>query len=193
MRRVIAAGLLVIVAVWLVSLVAVIRASRRDAAAPADAIVVLGAAQYNGRPSPVLRERLNHAANLWQRGLAPRIVLTGGIGEGDTVSEAVVAQRYLASARKVPDSVMTAVATGRSSEASLRAVAATLQRPERVIVVSDGFHLLRLGIIARGLGLTPLGSPAPDSPIRGNLRQESLYILGESIKVPVVFVLKRFT
>lgn len=193
MRRVIAAGLLVIVAAWLVSLVAVIRASRRDAAAPADAIVVLGAAQYNGRPSPVLRERLNHAANLWQRGLAPRIVLTGGIGEGDTVSEAVVAQRYLASARNVPDSVMTAVATGRSSEASLRAVAATLQRPERVIVVSDGFHLLRLGIIARRLGLTPLGSPAPDSPIRGNIRQESLYILGESIKVPVVFVLSRFT
>ena len=193
MRRVIAAGLLVVVAAWLVSLVAVIRASRRDAAAPADAIVVLGAAQYNGRPSPVLRERLNHAADLWQRGLAPRIVLTGGIGEGDTVSEAVVAQRYLASARNVPDSVMTAVATGRSSEASLRAVAATLQRPERVIVVSDGFHLLRLGIIARRLGLTPLGSPAPDSPIRGNIRQESVYILGESIKVPVVFVLSRFT
>lgn len=193
MRRVIAAGLLLVVGVWLVSFLAVIRASRRDAAAPAGAIVVMGAAQYNGRPSPVLRERLNHAANLWERGLAPRIVLTGGVGEGDTLSEAVAAQRYLSQVRRIPDSVLIAVAAGRSSDASLRAVAATLGRPARVIVVSDGFHLLRLGIIARGLGLTPLGSPAPDSPIAANRRREMIYLLGESVKVPVVFVLTRFS
>jgi len=191
MRRIIAAGLLVIVGIWLISFVAVIRASRRDAAAPAGAIVVLGAAQYNGRPSPVLRERLNHAANLWERGLAPRIVVTGGVGRGDTLSEAVAAQRYLSQVRHIPDSVLVAVAAGSSSVASLRAVAATIGTPARVIMVSDGFHLLRLGILAHDLDLTALGSPAPDSPIAANRRREMIYLLGESVKVPVVFVLTK--
>lgn len=193
MRRIIAAALLLLLGVWLVSFVAVMRAARRDEAAPAGAIVVLGAAQYNGRPSPVLRERLNHAATLWNRGLAPRVVLTGGVGEGDTVSEAVVAQRYLSQVRGIPDSALVVVPAGSSSAASLRAVAMRLGGPTRVILVSDGFHLLRLSIIARGLGQTPLGSPAPDSPIRANRRREALYLLGESLKVPIVFVLARFS
>src|SRR5919109_1175121 len=77
-------------AIWVVSIVAVIALGRRDEARRADAIVVLGAAQYVGRPSPVLRARLDHAISLWRRGLAPRLILTGGTGEGDTVSEAAV-------------------------------------------------------------------------------------------------------
>jgi uncharacterized SAM-binding protein YcdF (DUF218 family) len=193
MRRFIAAALLVLLGVWLVSFVAVMRASRRDQAAPASAIVVLGAAQYNGRPSPVLRERLNHAATLWNRGLAPRVVVTGGVGEGDTVSEAVVAQRYLTQVRGIPDSALVVVAEGSTSAASLRAVAQRLGAGTTVILVSDGFHLFRLGLIARGLHLRTWGSPAPDSPIRASRRREALYLLGESLKVPIVFVLTRFS
>lgn len=191
MRRVFAAVLLVLLGAWLVSLLLVIRASRRDEAEPAAAIVVLGAAQYNGRPSPVFRERLNHAADLFHRGIAPRVVLTGGVGEGDTVSEAVVAQRYLAEVRNLPDSALVVVAAGRSSDASLRAATAALGGQRQVVLVSDGFHLLRLGIIARRLGLVPLGSPAPNSPIRRSRRREALYILAESVKVPVVFVITK--
>src|SRR6478735_6758922 len=85
---------LLVLAVWLTSLGGVVFWERRDEARPAAAIVVLGAAQYVGRPSPVLRARLDHAIALWRRGLAPRIIFTGGFGERDTTSEAAVGQRY---------------------------------------------------------------------------------------------------
>src|SRR5688500_27533 len=80
---------------WLAALAAVLHAARRDDAQAADAIVVLGAAQYAGRPSPVLQARLDHAVTLWRRGIAPRLVLTGGTGVGDTTSEAEVSWRYV--------------------------------------------------------------------------------------------------
>ena len=75
-------------------MVMVARVGRRDDARKADAIVVLGAAQYVGRPSPVLRARVDHAVSLWKRGLAPTLILTGGTGVGDTTSEAAVARKY---------------------------------------------------------------------------------------------------
>src|SRR5678816_4943849 len=89
--------------VWLVSAAAVLVWSSRDEARPAEAIVVLGAAQYAGRPSPVLRARLDHALELWDRHLSSLLILTGGTGAGDTTSEAAVGRKY---ARKhgVPDS-----------------------------------------------------------------------------------------
>src|SRR5512142_3499515 len=96
MRRVAIAIVVLLLLLWLGSFLAVVRAARHDAAAPADAIVVLGAAQYNGRPSPVFRARLDHGADLFRRGLAPHLIVTGGVGAGDTVSEAVVGRRYLA-------------------------------------------------------------------------------------------------
>src|SRR5690242_10075133 len=99
--------------------------SQRDERKPADAIVVLGAAQYNGRPSPVLRARLNHALNLYRDGLAPWIIVTGGVGRGDTTSEALVGKRYL-TARQVPDSAVVVQPQGRSTAASMDAVAAWL-------------------------------------------------------------------
>src|SRR5690242_12652569 len=85
---------ILILLAWLASLAAVLIWERRDNARAADAIVVLGAAQYDGRPSPVLRARLDHALSLWGRHLAPRLVLTGGMGDGDTTSEAAVGRRY---------------------------------------------------------------------------------------------------
>src|SRR5213079_1592868 len=88
------AGLLLGVG-WAAVVVAVAVHAARDQATGADAIVVLGAAEYNGRPSPVFRARLDHAATLYQRGLAPTVLVTGGIGSGDTVSESDVGRRYL--------------------------------------------------------------------------------------------------
>src|SRR5213080_5366203 len=88
-RRLAAAAVLAIALAfaWSAVVVAAALAGARDQARNADAIVVLGAAQYNGRPSPVFRARLDHAAALYQRGLAPVVLVTGGVGSGDTVSE----------------------------------------------------------------------------------------------------------
>ena len=191
MRRVVALGLLALVGLWLASLGAVTWTSRHDAARAADAIVVLGAAQYNGHPSPVLKARLDHAARLFRRRLAPRLIVTGGVGTGDSVSEAIVARRYLLETG-IPDSAVRADTAGRTSEASLRAVTRDLPAGQRrVILVSDGFHMLRLDIIARRFGLEPLGSPAPRSPIRASRRTEALYLLAESVKAPAAFIMTR--
>lgn len=192
MRRVVVAATATLVVAWLLSMAAVLLAARRDRAASADAIVVLGAAQYSGQPSPVLRARLDHAAALHRRGLAPLIVVTGGIGVGDTLSEAAVARRYLL-AGGVPEAAVEAEATGRSSEASLRAAADVVKARggSRIILVSDGFHMLRLSVLARRLDLEPLGSPAPNSPIAANRRLEIEYLLGESFKAPIAFLMTR--
>jgi uncharacterized SAM-binding protein YcdF (DUF218 family) len=192
MRRFFAALAVVLALAWLGSFMAVLRASRHDAAERADAIVVLGAAQYNGRPSPVLKARLDHAAALYRRGLAPLVVVTGGTARGDVVSEAAAGRRYLLEAG-LPDSAVRAEETGSSTEPSLRAAALEVKRRGgmRVVLVSDGFHLLRLTIVARRLGLTSLGSPAPDSPIRANGRKELAYLLAESFKAPAAFLLTR--
>src|ERR1041385_257340 len=124
--------------------------SRLDQLEPADAIVVLGAAQYNGRPSPVLKARLDHALELYRRGLAPTIVVTGGIGPGDRMSEATVGDRYLR-ARGVPDSAIVVRPDGRTTEESMRSVADWIadREADRVLLVSDPFHMARLQLEAR--------------------------------------------
>src|SRR5678809_312019 len=86
--------LITVIVAWSVSAASVLLWGARDRARTSDAIVVLGAAQYVGRPSPVLRARLDHALDLWQRGLAPRLIFTGGTGVGDTTSEAAVSRIY---------------------------------------------------------------------------------------------------
>ena len=192
MRRVVVAFVLGLAVLWLVFLAAVVIASRRDTAARADAIVVLGAAQYDGRPSPVLRARLDHAATLFRRGLAPLVIVTGGTGTGDTVSEAVVGRRYLIAAG-LPAAAVDAESAGRSSAASVRAAARRVHERggTRAIFVSDGFHLLRLGFLARRLGLRSFGSPVPESPITSNSRRELGYLLAESVKAPVALLFGR--
>ncbi len=192
MRRIIAATAALVVAAWLLMVGEVVLVARHDAAAPADAIVVLGAAQYNGRPSPVFRARLDHGAELFRRGLAPHLIVTGGVGAGDTVSEAVVGRRYLA-AGGTDSTAVVAVATGRSTEPSLRAAATWVlsHGGRRVILVSDGFHMLRLCLTARRLGLVPLGSPARLSPIAANRRLEIGYVLAESFKAPIAYLVTR--
>jgi uncharacterized SAM-binding protein YcdF (DUF218 family) len=192
MRRVLWTAAALLAAAWVFSLVEVIAAARHEGAASADAIVVMGAAQYNGRPSPVFKARLDHAAELFRRHLAPRVVVTGGVGTGDTVSEAQVGRRYL-QAPGMDTAAIVAIGTGRSTEPSLKAAAAWIRAHggHRVILVSDGFHMLRLCLIARRLGLLPLASPARASPIASNLRLEITYMLAESIKAPIAFLLTR--
>jgi vancomycin permeability regulator SanA len=174
---------------WASFLVAIIDAGNENDASPADAIIVLGAAQYEGRPSPVLKARLDHAADLWARGLAPRMIVTGGRGVGDTTSEAAVSRRYLAQ-RGVPEErvVMdTAGLTTSQSMVNARHLLGTDARPT-VLIVSDPFHMLRLAILARRLQMIPLLSPTRTSPISTRRGQQFRYELAESIKVPYVFI-----
>ena len=182
----------VTVGVWVMSLVGVIWWEGRDMARPASAIVVLGAAQYVGRPSPVLRARLDHALDLWRRGFAPKIIFTGGFGDRDTTSEAAVGQRY-ALEHGVPPRDILVENSGRSTAESLQMVARLMEaEPSRtVILVSDPFHMLRLAILARRFGLTPYPSPTRTSPISTSLRERWKYTLAESIKVPIAFLLQR--
>jgi len=193
-RRIAAIAILLLLTAWIGTMVAIVLAGRRDEARPAAAIVVLGAAQYVGRPSPVLRARLDHAILLWQHGMAPQVIFTGGRGEGDTTSEAAVSRRY-ALRRGVPDSVIVVETIGRTTRESLHGVAELmLDRPNgEVILVSDPFHMLRLSILARRIGLRPIMSPTRTSPISRNRGEAWRYVLGESVKVPVVFLLERRT
>src|SRR5215213_11581143 len=92
--RLLAGATIAVIAAWVTSAIAVITWGARDRARASDAIVVLGAAQYVGRPSPVLRARLDHGIDLWKRGLAAQLIVTGGTGPGDTTSEAAVGRRY---------------------------------------------------------------------------------------------------
>lgn len=179
-----------LVVAWLVSLGGVLLWGARDAARPSDAIVVLGAAQYAGRPSPVLRARLDHALALWQRGLAPRVILTGGKGEGDTTSEAAVGRVYMLR-RGVPDSAMLLEKEGRSTAESLGGVArlAEGRKIEDVILVSDPFHMMRLQILAWRHHLHAVPSPTLTSPISANRMESIGYILSESLKVPLTALL----
>ena len=179
----------VLLCAWLVSLALVVIWGMRDEAGPADAIVVLGAAQWDGRPSPVLRARLEHAHKLWRDGQAPWLVVTGGVGAGDTTSEAKVSQRFLGQLG-VPQKNVLMEAMGRTTEQSMRGVASILREKQlkRVLLVSDPFHMLRLDIVARSHGLVPLTSPTRTSPISRNTFELVTYVLAESIKVPWTLV-----
>lgn len=180
-------SILVVASVWLLSLALVIAWERLDTRKPAHAIVVLGAAQWDGKPSPVLRARVDHAIQLWRRGLAPLLIVTGGRGPGDTTTEAAVERRY-AMSHGVPASAIRVEAESRSTSESLRNVAAMLNEGAReVILVSDPFHMLRLSILARRFGLRPHSSPTRTSPISANRAEFWRYTLHESWKVPVAF------
>jgi uncharacterized SAM-binding protein YcdF (DUF218 family) len=184
-------GLLLLVAaiIYTVGLVLVLVVSQQDQRESVDAIIVLGAAQYNGRPSPVLRARLDHALELYSEGLAPLIVVTGGVGRGDTTSEASVARRYLV-AHEVPDAAVIAQPQGRSTMASMTAVAEWLRGRglRRVLLVSDPFHMFRLRLEARRTALEAYTSPTESSPISANPGLELRYLFAEGFKIPVAWV-----
>ncbi len=172
-----AVALAAVLAYVAVTFVQVFQASRRDGARTAQAIVVFGAAQYNGTPSPVLRARLDHAARLYRRGYAKRVVVTGGRHPDDRFTEAAVSARYL-TGKGIPDSAILREVSGRTSWESLAAAARFLKRRDvnDVVLVSDGFHAARIAAMASELGLEAHTSPAPGSPIAGT---EKLPYLGK--------------
>jgi uncharacterized SAM-binding protein YcdF (DUF218 family) len=131
-----------------------------DQAAPGDVICVFGAAEYAGRPSPVLRARLDHALALYEHGIAPVLVTLGGSAPGDAYSEGQVGQAYLM-AHGVPEKAIIAETQSRNTEEqALRIVAiARTNSFHRVVIVSDPTHLFRVREICASEGLQVLTSP----------------------------------
>ncbi|HET7321949.1 MAG TPA: YdcF family protein, partial [Longimicrobiaceae bacterium] len=187
MRLVRVAGTLVLLLafVWAGFALAVFVFGHRDEARAADAVVVLGAAQYNGHPSPVLQARLDHAIVLYHKGLAPHLILTGGVGRGDTVSEAEVGKRY-AVEHGVPGERVLTERAGLSSDESMHTVARIMDRHDlhSAVLVSDRFHMLRLRILAAQLGIRGFSSPTPTSPILPNSPTEWKHVVRESFIIP---------
>jgi uncharacterized SAM-binding protein YcdF (DUF218 family) len=142
-----------------------------DQALPSDAIVVFGAAEWDGKPSPVFRARLNHALTLYQHGIAPLIITLGGDG-GDEYSEGGVGQSYL-EAHGVPESAIIAETESRSTSESARRVAviARTNHLQRLVIVSDGTHLFRIHAICAADGLNVFTSPRPRTATEAGPRE----------------------
>lgn len=176
---------LVLVAGWALCLASIHLWGRRSETPKSDAIVVLGAAQYDGRPSPVLKARLDHAISLYERGVAPVIIMTGGQAPGDTVSEAVVSRRY-AVRRGVPVAAILTERGGMTTVESMKAVERLMRSREMdtAVLVSDPFHMLRLKLLARQVGFRGYTSPTRTSPISANRSQERKHLVRESFSLP---------
>src|SRR5688572_724667 len=192
-RRWVVAGLItavLAVVLLLGSLVAAIYlAARSDGERRVDAIVVMGAAQFNGRPSAVLEARLETALRAWDDGMAPLIIVTGGKMPGDAFTESEASRDYLVD-QGVPEEAIVLENVGRDSEESLAGVAeiASERGLDDVLIVSDGFHLFRSKLIADDLGLDAAGLAADDSPIEPWSSTELDFIIRETAAV-IVYVL----
>ena len=164
----IAVFLSLIFAYFAISLFQVWSTGRSHHSGQVDAIVVMGAAQYDGRPSPQLQARLDHVIELWNEGVAPTIIVTGGNQPGDRFTEAESSTNYLVK-NGVPDSVIIGEDTGRSSWESLQNVA-ELARDRAigtVVLVSDPYHSLRIRLMAEELGFRAYTSSTSTSPVHG--------------------------
>jgi uncharacterized SAM-binding protein YcdF (DUF218 family) len=180
-------GLVVLLAAllyYVVTFMQVWWAARGDDTRRSEAIVVLGAAQFNGRPSGVFKARLDHAADLYRGGVAPTVVVTGGKQTGDQFTEATSGANYL-HGKGVPDAAILRETTSRTSWESLSAAARVLQNRDekKVVLVSDPFHSLRISSIAGELGLDAVTSPTRSSPISGF--EEWQRYLSEALRVAV--------
>ncbi len=169
-RRIVIIVGLVVVGYYVVNFVQVWAAANDDDRRPSQAIIVLGAAQYDGRPSAVFQARLDHAADLYRAGVAPTIVVTGGGLPGDRFTEASAGANYLAE-RGVDQTAILRETTSHNSVESLQAAAQILRglTPPitTVVLVSDPFHSLRVKLIAEEVGLDAVTSPTQTSPITG--------------------------
>jgi uncharacterized SAM-binding protein YcdF (DUF218 family) len=154
---------------WLMGVAAyILHVGPRDEAAPADVIIVLGAAAYDTRPSPVLEERIRHGIDLYQRGLAAHLIFTGGYGgTGARYSESQVAQRY-ALKHEVPAQAIFIETTSHTTRENLEQARALMQANglHRAIIVSDPLHMARAMRLAREMDMDAIGSPTPTSRFR---------------------------
>ncbi len=152
------------------------RQSTRDETRPADVIMILGAAEYRGRPSPVLKARLDHGLELFREKKAPRILTTGGAGGDPVFTEGEVGRDYLIR-HGVPSEAIIVEAEGESTMHSIAAAAEIMRRMglKSCIVVSDGYHIYRAKKMLEAQGFSVYGSPRPSSPTSG-ARQWWLYV-----------------
>jgi len=169
-RALIAAAALVGVLAFygLISLWQVWSTGRSDQARPVDAIVVLGAAQYDGRPSPQLAARLDQVIELWPQDLAPLVVVTGGNQPGDRFTEAEASASYLID-QGVPESAILLEDAGSTTYESLDRVAEILDARglDSVLIVTDPYHALRSRLIAQEVGMVAFVSPTETSVVTG--------------------------
>lgn len=176
-------SLVLLLAVLVVGITAfrVWHAGRTDNRPPSDAIVVLGSAQYNGRPSAILAARLDHAAALFKAGVAPRIVTVGGRAKGDRYSEAGAGQMYLAR-YGIPASAILPVEQGTDTLNSLTAAATVFNSHgwRSAVLVTDPWHELRARQMFRDVGIRTASSPTHSGPSVHDRTTEVRYISRET-------------
>ena len=184
MRRLVLLAVPVVVAGYLAVTVAqVVLTGRSRALPPVDAVVVMGAAQYDGRPSAQLAARLDHVVTLWEMGGVGQVVVTGGSRPGDRFSEAEASQEYLV-ARGVPRSSILSEDRGTTTWESMRGVTDLLESDASVIVVTDPHHALRSRLTAEEFGLEGVEvSTTPTSVVTGwtSVRRHLIESVGVAI------------
>jgi len=185
MRRVVIGILLAVLAYFAVTTLLVVVWMGRDQHPRADAIVVLGAAQYNGRPSAIYEARLRHAVDLYDSGVARLVVFTGGKEPGDQFTEGGSGAHW-AELHGVPASATVVEDRSRTTYQNLsgtkRLLAGRVQdRPMRIVVVSDPYHMYRAITQARGLGFTAYASPTRSSPVSASRLKLTEAVLREDI------------
>jgi uncharacterized SAM-binding protein YcdF (DUF218 family) len=154
---------------------------RVDERTPTDVILVLGAAQYDGRPSPVLEARLQHALTLYQEGVAPTVVTVGGAAKGDQFSEAEAGDRWLTE-HGVPNRDVLPVDEGKDTLGSFEAVGSVAKARgwSSAVIVSDPWHSLRSRTMARDVGLDATTSPTKSGPVVQTRQTQFFYIVRET-------------
>jgi uncharacterized SAM-binding protein YcdF (DUF218 family) len=160
-----ALGLLALATFLALTAVRVVHEGSRQELHPADAIVVFGAAEYAGHPSPVLRARLDHAFNLFQQGIAPVVITTGGAAEDPSFSEGGVGRDYL-KRRGIPERNLIAETQGSDTAQSAMRVAVIMRANglHSCVAVSDAYHVFRIKRLLEHEGLGPVYvAPRPDS------------------------------
>jgi uncharacterized SAM-binding protein YcdF (DUF218 family) len=177
-----AAAVLVVALLYVASVPVRIWADARgQSRTPVDAVVVLGAAQYDGRPSPVLEARLRKARALYEDDVAPVIVTVGGKRAGDRTTEAQAGQAWLTSHRVPADDVL-AVAEGSNTQDSLAAVGRLLDERgwDTAVVVTDPWHTFRSKALARDVGIEATSAPVASGPAVQSRVAELRYVLRET-------------
>jgi len=189
-KAVLILGLIIFLS-WISFLAKIYYYSDIDNRKKADSILVLGASQWNGEPSPVFKSRLDHAYGLYRDGYADSIILTGGTGKGEEISEAAAGKKYLVK-KGIDGFKIFMEEKGRTSWQSLNEADKILKEHnfKSVILVSDGFHVMRLKKMTEDLGINSYGSPVKNGPVNNNWRALFKYVVRESV-VYVLYLLFR--
>jgi uncharacterized SAM-binding protein YcdF (DUF218 family) len=187
MRRVLVGLLVLVLAYFAVTTTLVARWMGKDERPRVDAIVVLGAAQYDGRPSAIYEARLEHAVDLWRQDVAPLLVFTGGKEPGDRFTEGGSGARW-AVARGVPEAAVLTEETSRTTYQNLAGARRLLERRDpggrhRIVVVSDPFHMFRAVRQAADLGMDAYPSPTRTSPLSASRLKLTELVLREDLAI----------